>query len=1074
MRLIEKFNWSDLCRFFRYNTDFWLVIFVVSMICVFPAYSASNELENVIESDQFESDIWLLTDIQSEEVNLYIQEEPIVIDRDHLQTKLKFFLDSDLIKKWKMQIFDPVTLEFLFTLNGTAEELGNSLECNLNENQRDQYYCMLTVFYTDQTPLESKPYIFFINRQEIKDNSESNSKELTENSGEFTFIDQEEFIVEKPGKIQIEQFFMVGFADLTLGKTDFKNHVEPVSELDEFWEGIYLDGHLALYLKGKIQGKYLLTAQIDTDEKPVKEMFNNLTRKDSSYILQTIEPDTYYPVYGDESVSSNEIDTEGKLYLKVEWDHSEILWGNYRIGLNETEIMNFNRKLYGARVHLESPVIVDSDQIQTKTDLFWAEALTLHSRDELKATGGLLYYLRHEDISNQSEKLTVELRDSVSGRVIHSYPLEVGRDYKIDWLNGIIILNRSIESTINSEELISNHESYLIAEYEFNSQSDLDNSTYGLRTSHYFTDTLKLSGSFFREKVADGKGYQLYGFDALYKLQENTYLTAEWANSGKVLSGSFYSEDGGLTYTEMPELDGKSNGRAIALGLNIDLSEQLTEVSNLNLGLNYKFYEKGFSTSKTQALHDINQLDLELSTDFVTGYLSDYSLVSKYSYKKDHRSTSTGTLHLINDHSDSLKITRELKYQSTQEPNQKESSNLVGAVRFEYKPDDFTTIYSNPQFTLKSNGEAQRDHRITLGLEKSVDDRTHINYEASVGDFGCRFDLGGDYDFALNNNIYGKILFDVDRQKKEKTLLTLGHRGKLTDLIGMYVEHQLGYGELEDSITDIIGLDYNPTANWAFFVDYTKKKIERLVGHSTDLISRNLISSGATYNSEHIEYSTRLQAKQDRGAENVEEYLMTNSLEWDINYMISLLVGFDYSLTKTDVNEEDNKQSVRGDLGLAYRPTEHDRLNLFGKYTYLYKSPLEEVGLYSKEQAQIIAFEGMYDLTEKWQLGEKIAYKNAKTIFDNDSDKWVESETYLWVNRLNYHLINKWDLNGEYRILFNPLAKDKKSGFLVAVYYRISPDFKIGGGYNFADFSDDLTDLSYQAKGPFVNLIVLW
>lgn len=1213
MRMIEKVNRGDLRRFFRSKSDFWLVMFLMSIFCVFPVYSASNEISG-IENGQLESNMWLLTDIQSQEVNIYFQEEPIVIDKNHLQTKLRFSLNSDSVKKWNLKIFDPRTLEILFTLNGTSEELGEPIECNLYGNQRnqyycmftlsspnenslksrpfifymrrkgdglttdlsskvnsteqrldnginewvffdvsndeinlyieqvphvidrndlqrtlqlyfhadqqklikewkmrlydsetlepvltfngtakdlgepiewilndklaDEYYCMFTVFYETHVPIESKPYIFFIRRQEDKDYGESNSMESDENSGGVAPIDleeaQEEYIVEKPGKIQIEQFFMVGFADLTLGKIDIQRHVEAVSGLDDYEEGIYLDGHLALYLKGKIQGKYLLTAQIDTDEKPVEEMFVNLTRKESSYILQNIEPDVYYPVYGDDSVSSIEIDTSGKLYLKIEWDQSEILWGNYRIGLNETEIMNFNRQLYGAKAHFESPAMVDADNSQTKADFFWAEALTLHSKDEIKTTGGLLYYLKHTDMINYSEQLTVEVRDTISGRVIRSYPLKAGRDYKIDWLNGIIILTQRIESNVDLEELITNKETYLIAEYEYDPQSDLDNSTYGCRTSHYFTDTLKLGGSFFKEKVADGKSYQLYGFDASYKLHGNTYLTAEWANSGKIFSGNFYSEDGGLTYIELPELDEKKNGRAVALGLKTNLPQLSVGISNFNLSLNYKFYEKGFSTSKVQALNDISQYDLKVSTDFVSGYLKDYTLVSKYNYKKDGQSTATSSVCLMNDQSDSLKITRELKYQSTQEPNQKESSNLVAAVRFEYKPDEFTTIYSNPQLTLMSNGESEKDNRVTLGFDRVVDNKTHFNYEVSGGDFGCRINLGGGHDFTSNNNIYANVLFVLEQQKNEKTLLTLGHRGKLTDLLDMYVEHQLGYGDLEDSITDILGLDYTPTANWAFFVDYTKKKIERLANQSTEIISRNLLSNGVTYHSEEIDYSTRLQMKQDRGAENIEEYLLTNSLEWEMNYMISLLVGFDYSLTKTDLKEEDNKKSVRGDLGLAFRPTDEDRLNLFGKYTYLYNSPLEEVDLFPAEQAHIISFEGLYDLTEKWQIGEKLAYKNVKTNSDDHSDTWEESKTYLWVNRLNYHLINQWDINGEYRVLLNPLANDKKSGFLVAFYYRINPDFKIGAGYNFTDFSDDLTDLNYQEKGPFVNLIVLW
>ena len=50
-------------------------------------------------------------------------------------------------------------------------------------------------------------------------------------------------------------------------------------------------------------------------------------------------------------------------------------------------------------------------------------------------------------------------------------------------------------------------------------------------------------------------------------------------------------------------------------------------------------------------------------------------------------------------------------------------------------------------------------------------------------------------------------------------------------------------------------------------------------------------------------------------------------------------------------------------------------------------------------------------------------------------------------------------------------AGDSKSGALVAVYRHLGKNFKLGGGYNFTDFSDDLTDLSYRSHGWFINLI---
>ncbi|TDJ00358.1 MAG: hypothetical protein E2O73_06035, partial [Deltaproteobacteria bacterium] len=42
-------------------------------------------------------------------------------------------------------------------------------------------------------------------------------------------------------------------------------------------------------------------------------------------------------------------------------------------------------------------------------------------------------------------------------------------------------------------------------------------------------------------------------------------------------------------------------------------------------------------------------------------------------------------------------------------------------------------------------------------------------------------------------------------------------------------------------------------------------------------------------------------------------------------------------------------------------------------------------------------------------------------------------------------------------------------GALVAIYRYLGKHFKVGVGYNFTDFSDDLTDLSFDHRGVFVN-----
>ena len=46
-----------------------------------------------------------------------------------------------------------------------------------------------------------------------------------------------------------------------------------------------------------------------------------------------------------------------------------------------------------------------------------------------------------------------------------------------------------------------------------------------------------------------------------------------------------------------------------------------------------------------------------------------------------------------------------------------------------------------------------------------------------------------------------------------------------------------------------------------------------------------------------------------------------------------------------------------------------------------------------------------------------------------------------------------------------------RQGFLAGIDRDLGRNFRIGVGYNFTDFSDDLTDFDYDHQGPFLNLV---
>ena len=121
--------------------------------------------------------------------------------------------------------------------------------------------------------------------------------------------------------------------------------------------------------------------------------------KDPRYLLRKLDPDRYYPVYGDDSTMVEDAPTYGKFYVRLERGNSHILWGNFQTQWTGSELTQFSRALYGAQLLLNTSSITQYGEKRAALSAFASEPGTLQSRDEFRGTGGSLYYLRHMDIT---------------------------------------------------------------------------------------------------------------------------------------------------------------------------------------------------------------------------------------------------------------------------------------------------------------------------------------------------------------------------------------------------------------------------------------------------------------------------------------------------------------------------------------------------------------------------------------------------------------------------------------------------------------------------------------------------
>ncbi|HWZ48619.1 MAG TPA: hypothetical protein VNX00_10435, partial [Herbaspirillum sp.] len=107
-------------------------------------------------------------------------------------------------------------------------------------------------------------------------------------------------------------------------------------------------GRTAFFLKGQVKGAYLLTASFDSDKDGRERLFRD------------IEPDKYYPVYGDDSVRGFDAQASSKLYLRIDKERSYLVYGDFNTGQSNPsrQLTQYSRAVNGVAHHLEQGPVV--------------------------------------------------------------------------------------------------------------------------------------------------------------------------------------------------------------------------------------------------------------------------------------------------------------------------------------------------------------------------------------------------------------------------------------------------------------------------------------------------------------------------------------------------------------------------------------------------------------------------------------------------------------------------------------------------------------------------------------------
>ncbi|MEZ5706972.1 MAG: hypothetical protein R3E56_17975 [Burkholderiaceae bacterium] len=386
-----------------------------------------------------------------------------------------------------------------------------------------------------------------------------------------------------------EYFFMVGMADFYLSKSKVTGNIEPASEADGFDQELLKEGRLAFYLKGKIKGKYLINAHADTEDQELNNLFKDFFKATPQDIFRRLDPDQYYSVYGDDATSYRDVDSAGKLYVRLDWDKNQAVWGNFNTAIDGGEFNQYQRTLYGGALKWRHEETTRYDDPKAQATVFASEAQTAKGYSDLLGTGGSLYYLKHTDILRGSEQLHIEVRDAVTGQVVQRGRLAYGTDYEIDYIQGRIILSRpldrsDLDSGFGITRLSANGdlENHLLVDYEY-VPADIKNMVVGARGQVWAGDHVAVGGTVVSEDRA-GDDYSLQGVDVTLRAGKDTYLKAEVAKSESTQADVFFSDNGGLSFTQQtPALDTEDrSGRAVGVEARVNLFELGVTEGNVN------------------------------------------------------------------------------------------------------------------------------------------------------------------------------------------------------------------------------------------------------------------------------------------------------------------------------------------------------------------------------------------------------------------------------------------------------------------------------------------------------------
>ena len=271
----------------------------------------------------------------------------------------------------------------------------------------------------------------------------------------------------------------------------------------------------AFFLKGKVKGEYLLTMAYDSDKDTKERLFRD------------IQPDQFYPVYGDSAVKGFDAQSTSRLYVRIDQRKSYLLYGDFNTAASggARQLGAYNRSLTGVKEHYENK--------HAAVNVYASRDSTRQLIEELPARGvSGPYVLSGRDMIANSERVEILTRDrDQPGVVLKTVTLARFSDYDFEPQSGRLLFKAPVPTL----DAGFNPNSIRVT-YEVD-QGGARFWVYGADGQLKLSERVEVGGSWAKDNNPQDTT-EIKSANATVKLADKTFLIGEVASIQRQLGGA--------------------------------------------------------------------------------------------------------------------------------------------------------------------------------------------------------------------------------------------------------------------------------------------------------------------------------------------------------------------------------------------------------------------------------------------------------------------------------------------------------------------------------------------------------